>query len=304
MLKAKHATSNLGERAGCDEPMSQTSIEVSDFGPIAEAKVDLRPLTVFVGPSNTGKSYLSVLIYALHRFFSGQFPGSFHKDYSFYIRTIARLPNRESSSIARELRHWITKSISEGEAKVGQERYPREVPKSLAVHVRPLLQQITEFDTRLGTELCRCFGISSLKKLVRHGSKTGSRIVYQSTPTNGSERMDPLVYEFLFGKSEPRLRASVPSRLPLPTDMNVQRLSWLLRHEFNEDDSLVMMALAELLQSTLPHILGPTSQHAHYLPADRAGVMHAHQVVVSSLVERASWGGSVARHQFHCSLVC
>ena len=46
-------------------------LEVANFGPIVEAKIDLRPLTVFVGPSNTGKSYLAILIYALHRFFSG-----------------------------------------------------------------------------------------------------------------------------------------------------------------------------------------------------------------------------------------
>ena len=45
-------------------------LEVSDFGPIVRAKIDLRPLTVFVGPSNTGKSYLAILIYALHKFFS------------------------------------------------------------------------------------------------------------------------------------------------------------------------------------------------------------------------------------------
>lgn len=46
-------------------------IEVEDFGPIVAASVDLRPLTVLVGPSNTGKSYLAILVYALHRFFSG-----------------------------------------------------------------------------------------------------------------------------------------------------------------------------------------------------------------------------------------
>ncbi len=34
-------------------------LEVADFGPIVNAKIDLRPLTVFVGPSNTGKSYLA-----------------------------------------------------------------------------------------------------------------------------------------------------------------------------------------------------------------------------------------------------
>ena len=47
----------------------KNTLEVTNFGPIAEARIDLRPLTVFVGPSNTGKSYLAVLIYALHRHF-------------------------------------------------------------------------------------------------------------------------------------------------------------------------------------------------------------------------------------------
>ena len=45
-------------------------LTVTNFGPIAEAKVELRPLTVFVGPSNTGKSYMAGLIYAMQRFFT------------------------------------------------------------------------------------------------------------------------------------------------------------------------------------------------------------------------------------------
>ena len=49
-------------------PTEPLQLSVSNFGPIAKAEIDLRPLTVFVGPSNTGKSYLAILIYALHRF--------------------------------------------------------------------------------------------------------------------------------------------------------------------------------------------------------------------------------------------
>ena len=44
-------------------------LAVKNFGPIARADIDLRPLTVFVGKSNTGKTYLAALIYALHRTF-------------------------------------------------------------------------------------------------------------------------------------------------------------------------------------------------------------------------------------------
>ena len=46
-------------------------LDVTDFGPITKASVEMRPLTIFVDPSNTGKSYLAVLTYALHRCLAG-----------------------------------------------------------------------------------------------------------------------------------------------------------------------------------------------------------------------------------------
>ena len=55
-------------------PGDDLEIEVTDLGPIAEAQVALRPLTVFVGPGNTGNSYFATLVYALHRHFGGRRP--------------------------------------------------------------------------------------------------------------------------------------------------------------------------------------------------------------------------------------
>ena len=49
--------------------MSKLPLRIS--GPIAEANIDLRPLTVFVGPSNTGKTYFATLVYALHGILDG-----------------------------------------------------------------------------------------------------------------------------------------------------------------------------------------------------------------------------------------
>ena len=41
-------------------------LDVQNFGPIAEAKnIEFKPMTVLVGPSNTGKTYLAVLLHAL-----------------------------------------------------------------------------------------------------------------------------------------------------------------------------------------------------------------------------------------------
>ena len=50
----------------------KVEIAVKNFGPIAEANIDVRPLMVFVGPSNTGKTYFATLIYTLHSIY-GEF---------------------------------------------------------------------------------------------------------------------------------------------------------------------------------------------------------------------------------------
>ena len=49
----------------------KVEIAVRNFGPIPAGTVDLRPLTVFLGPSNTGKTYFATLVYALHGVFAG-----------------------------------------------------------------------------------------------------------------------------------------------------------------------------------------------------------------------------------------
>ena len=47
----------------------------------------------------------------------------------------------------------------------------------------------------------------------------------------------------------------------------------------------------QLANSVLSCILDPISRPAHYLPADRTGIMHAHRVLLGSLLNRASQPG-------------
>ena len=42
-------------------------IMLEDFGPLAKAEVELRPMTIFIGPNNSGKSYAAMMIYSLFR---------------------------------------------------------------------------------------------------------------------------------------------------------------------------------------------------------------------------------------------
>ncbi len=40
-------------------------IEIENFGPIASGSFELRPLTLFIGPNNTGKSYAATLAHSI-----------------------------------------------------------------------------------------------------------------------------------------------------------------------------------------------------------------------------------------------
>ena len=77
------------------------TLNVANFGPIAEAdNVRIKPMTVFVGPSNTGKSYLAILLYSISRGFddvSDRFESERKKSYDRHLsilRTALRdMPN-------------------------------------------------------------------------------------------------------------------------------------------------------------------------------------------------------------------
>src|SRR5947207_4554784 len=66
------------------------SFQVSAFGPIRHANVRLRPLTIFVGPNNSGKSYMAMLIYSILRATNWALPPFITNDPTFRRRHTIR----------------------------------------------------------------------------------------------------------------------------------------------------------------------------------------------------------------------
>jgi predicted ATPase len=64
-------------------------IGIKDFGPIAEGEIELKPLTVFIGPNNSGKSYAAMLIYSIYESYYSLFMAP-KGDYSFKIDHILK----------------------------------------------------------------------------------------------------------------------------------------------------------------------------------------------------------------------
>ena len=126
-------------------------IKVEDFGPIVRADVDLRPLTVFIGPSNTGKSYLAILIYALHQFF-GAASGPFYwpSRTRFRRRRLALPALKALKPIApaqESLTNWLASML---------EKSPMpSLPRDVDAVIRPILER-PGVEGQLETEICRC----------------------------------------------------------------------------------------------------------------------------------------------------
>ena len=40
-------------------------LTLENFGPLRKAEIDLKPMTIFIGPNNSGKTYAATMIYSL-----------------------------------------------------------------------------------------------------------------------------------------------------------------------------------------------------------------------------------------------
>ena len=260
-------------------------LEVKDFGPIAEASVDVRPLTVFIGPSNTGKSYLAILMYALYQCFGRpsvppyQFP--FRRQWPFRLSSEAV---RSAASIQSSLKAWLSKLA------VQEDSIPApELPTDVAAHIRPILEQARDLDSFLEREIRRCFGVDSPDDLIRRPSSHADTRVDLRIPQAADAQ--EVRYRLEFGRNGTRLSGQLPEIISPPRIAPTEARDWLLETDTGEDDDEPDYLFIRFAQSLFASLVQPLRQNAYYLPADRTGVMHSHQVVVSTLIQNATTAG-------------
>ena len=277
------------------------SIDVQDFGPIARARIDVRPLTVFVGPSNTGKSYLAILLYALHRCFGGRgigARGSFRPGFRSFER-FAGKPSPLDASLRRSLTDWISAALDEESSFAP--------PPDVVAYVRATLQHAPNLDRSLREEMRRCYGVAGLDDLIRREGADGGARVELLVPRNGVAGGGR--YRVTIDEPDGRFSGAVSG--VDPTSIGHLRARKFIRMaarygtspgEFdsitdhrdllaNFGESECARLLVSLAARTFRDAFQPAFRDTYYLPADRTGVMHSHQVVVSTLVQSATTAG-------------
>ena len=273
------------------EAQNGLELEVKDFGPIIEARIDLRPLTVFVGPSNTGKSYLAILIYALHRHFSG---GGL-ADRRHFSR---RIPPFGGSWSKKQTEETVVGLTTLSEWIMAHER--RVEPEGFMALPGPVMDVLRfaydDHGEYLCNELNRCFGIADIAALIRKGTTDTASISFHKRRLAATSSID---HRLTICASESCFSTVIPDGaeigLGVGRDFNILRhraMEFVSLNNRERTSSFAMRQFFKALSDNVrPWVVGPFHLPAFYLPADRTGVMHAHRVVVSALIGTAAMTG-------------
>ena len=293
------------------------ALQIADFGPIAKANIELRPLTAFVGPSNTGKSFLAMLIYVLHKCMGRALVSSSSGSYRYgRKRDMDRNAQNANASTALLQQGEITQAtvealmawIKEMRAKQGtgasNDGSAAVLPEVLARIVRPLLSQSGELAPAIAEEMMRCFGVDDVKSLIRHESETGLRVwVRRPRLELDASPVEAFAYETTIGQKRYDFAAIFLENAPLSVSIREVLEAWSAmgmedayanaakNDALDPRNSILLDFIERLCALIVSHTFGPLRREAYYVPAARAGLMHAHRVIAGSLMAHASRAG-------------
>ncbi|MBC6437447.1 MAG: AAA family ATPase [Rhodobacteraceae bacterium] len=252
--------------------------KIKNFGPIAEGAVDLRPLTVFTGPSNTGKSWLATLIYAMEK----QLNGLSSLGFRFALRRQSERHNRpfpeNPNAWLESLQHDQMVQLTDSDQKIFESAF-----------------RGTQEELKDG--LLSCFGMSKPGHLVREGVEPLARISIDYGDATRPLLRSQDVKITQAGKISIDAKAAETWHLSFPTPPHLKEgVRKELEDAMNSLEGAVLSIDTEAGNRIAPSVMSLLRRFLYtpdsfYLPADRGGVMHAHQVVVSTLIQNASRAG-------------
>jgi len=236
-------------------------LTVKNFGPIKSAKVDVKPLTVFVGPSNTGKSYLAMLIYV--------------------IAKVMKAPHEER---VRRLFHEHLGTVGMGPLNIFFDAESTKLTDELFLGYLKVIRKHWEIEAK------HCFG-EEWKNITERNGAPVSIVVSDDSGKVAVDFFSSEKDETLPFKS---MRDNIRNRVSDSESEGHHRHVRL----FNLGN-FILLEISKLLDY-LPNISRldidhePAGLHehggagAHYLPAVRGGIMQSHRILVSTLIGNAS----------------
>ena len=248
-------------------------LDVENFGPIAEAKnIEFRPMTVFVGPSNTGKSYLAMLLHAMLQGMNG-FRSLHTRIMNPYFANMLSIDAR------RELAAETAKLSSHYSAYTHDAQRMPIVIDQFSFKIRDILRDLVRI---MLTDLTRAC-ISSIEEFFESDldSLGYSANVVQLPPSISLSDIDR---RLIVNAPRDRQHFVIPEGV-MNIDANFARL---YTPENISEDFRETIAVA-VTQSLLRMVMDNWSMvgGSIYFPAARTGILTSHKLMTDSLITNA-----------------
>jgi predicted ATPase len=248
-------------------------ITISNFGPIKRAQIELKPLNIFIGGHNTGKSYAAQLIYCIAR----ELRGGYRR--ARKIEEHVEEPNeKEMRAVKRELKALEELSRRGAEIKFG------EIGKTLQSKGREwwgAWEQLCKSD--IASSLSQYFMVEDIGNLVRFdGESVKCGIGLYAVGEKGA------VVRVRIGKRGKKIGVNLRAPGIQELSMGIKRRPWGLDYDTFEN---------ELIRKWRLLWKGIADSESYYLPAARSGILQLWNILnlflVDMLPEGMGLGGFV-----------
>lgn len=238
------------------------SLSVKNFGPVEQADISLKPLTVLLGPNNCGKSHIAKLVHSVISCESR----------TGTTRFLPYNPPRETMQKVMD----IAKNIDDG--RVARSDIAKDLMKAY----------VSNFFLEV---LCNNLSIKEWKDIIRYGSKS-CRIDIQSGIINahlrGTIKSSSVEVTAPTVRIDPKLRIPYSSDDTLQLDTKNAELIYNIMPggiSYVEHPEAVMGMLATLFEY---NSMQNAFHSSFYMPSERAGVLDMYKSIIPGILDSTS----------------
>jgi predicted ATPase len=279
-------------------------LEVHNFGPIKEGNVEIKPLTIFLGRNNTGKSYMAMLT---HTFVESMLKYSVITGAAIYhdmpildsgfqdvMRRRARVHHDIPPIMRNAFSTYYTNNI-----KHLRERREVQLPEEItdAIFENTVKSFQSGFKDLFVEEMERIFGCN-IFDLRQHGSDS-LQVDFMFNGTTISFKCKNHETELSLNCAKPNVIFAYTSEIG--PSMQVRYKANTIKISFSRDFleirggsrslDYASIILREIFEAMENSFLRSSRNMSFYLPAARSGILSAHKVVASGLLRQLPYVG-------------
>ena len=259
------------------------TVSVKNLGPIAEGKVNLKPLTIFVGPSNTGKSYMATAIHLVAKALRG--------DDLSPLRTMFVGGTMYTNKAIGNL--WDVPSEDSGFGNVAW-AWARQLKKG-GLDPQQLTVSSVPRDVRAALEATTVQEMGKVRSdVIGH-----LRQAYRGPEAFVTRGAQPADFRLTIHRDEPLLNMDIQlvdgESADLDFDISNAEVEpsplVLLEYEPGLDEEPIDVfhdVVSSWLDSLVAKVLDGVPEQSYYLPAARSGIVQGHKVLAADIVRRST----------------